>query len=198
MKSSIVIEGVLDVLQGGAETAAMIFDSMFVLGKAESMRRISRYTKQPLEFKTSWKESFKEHQKFHNLLNYLAKEGLIEKKGAARKSIWAITKKGKSSVEKMREMNTWSVSTANFKSDGGATATFKIVMYDIPAFEPNRKRLWLREALANLGFKMLQKSVWAGKKNIPKEFLEELRERKMLKYLQILEVAKRGTLRDIL
>ena len=71
-----------------------------------------------------------------------------------------------------------------------------MIAYDIPA-EKNEMRQWLRFALLALGFTILQKSVWVGKKVIPESFMRDLRARKMLSYVHILEVRKSGTLREV-
>ena len=69
-------------------------------------------------------------------------------------------------------------------------------MFDIPEKE-KWKRVWLREVLGLCGFKMLQRSVWAGKNKIPEEFLADLRNFNMLEYVHIFEVSKKGTLKEI-
>ena len=72
----------------------------------------------------------------------------------------------------------------------------KIITFDIPERE-RWKRAWLREALATLEFAMLHQSVWIGKNKIPEQFLEDLRDMNLLKYVHILEVSASGTLKEI-
>jgi len=45
-----------------------------------------------------------------------------------------------------------------------------------------------------LGFTMLQKSLWIGSNKIPEEFIEDLKEWKIIEYVHIFEVTKKGTL----
>lgn len=178
MKASMVIEKVLEILQGGAEATVEIFDVM-TSGYGESRRKISR-----------------DRQKFYNLLNYLKKQGFVESKKREKKSVWKITAKGREKLDLLKERNLYSKENAQYE-EGKSDSNFKIIVYDIPVNEGNKKRDWLRAALKNLGFTMLQKSVWVGKKKIPEEFLNDLNQRKMLKYVQILEVARTGTLREV-
>jgi len=70
---------------------------------------------------------------------------------------------------------------------------FIIVVFDIPEIQ-KRKRNWLRAALKNLDFKMVQKSVWFGRVKIPKEFLDHLCEMKLIDYVEIFEISKTGSL----
>lgn len=72
----------------------------------------------------------------------------------------------------------------------------KIVVFDIPESVAH-KRLWLRSVLKNLGYRMLQKSVWFGKSRIPVPLFHDLRKLGLLQFVEILAVTKTGTLRQI-
>ena len=67
---------------------------------------------------------------------------------------------------------------------------------DIPESE-RKKRAWLRSALKNLNFKMIQQSVWIGKVRIPEEFLRDLRNMHLTEYVEIFEISKAGSLQQI-
>ncbi len=69
----------------------------------------------------------------------------------------------------------------------------KIIAFDIPEAE-NTKRHWLCSVLKNLGFKMLQKSVWVGRNKFPEAFTGDLSRLGLLNYVEIFEVIKRGTM----
>ena len=71
---------------------------------------------------------------------------------------------------------------------------YKIVIFDIPE-RLSCQRIWLRSVLTNLGFKMLQKSVWIGDNKIPKELIKDFSKLKLLDYIEIFEVVKRGSLK---
>jgi hypothetical protein len=196
MKPSIIIEKILGLLQHQAEATVDIIDAM-MSPRGESYRKLKRGIKYgPRHFKTDWAETYRDNQKFYSLMNYLKNQGLVENKKQGAKSTWKITAKGVEKLKIIKHRNLYSQTSANY-GDAGSDTTQKIIAYDIPAAEGNRKRFWLRWALLNMGFKMLQKSVWVGKKKIPEEFMNDLRERKMLKYIQIFEVTKSGTLHEI-
>ena len=72
----------------------------------------------------------------------------------------------------------------------------KIIIFDIPEKE-RQKRDWLRSVLKNLKFSMLQKSVWAGKIKLPKQFLEDLSKNKIIPYVDIFTISKRVSLRKL-
>lgn len=74
--------------------------------------------------------------------------------------------------------------------------TLKIVVFDVPESVAH-KRLWLRSVLKNLDYRMLQKSVWTGKAQIPTSLLRDIRKLELLSFIEILAVTKTGTLRQI-
>jgi len=196
MRGSIVIEKILEVLQHGAEASVGILD-VFLSDYAESRRKLARGIKYgPRHFKTDWAEVFRDRQRFYSLLNYLKQQGLIEGKKEEGKSLWKITKQGLAKLKLLKERNRYSKEGAVY-AERGDDSSLKIIAYDIPVGEGEKKRGWLRWALKNLGFTMLQKSVWMGKRKVPEEFLRDLHERRLLPHVQIFEVAKRGTLKEI-
>ncbi|KKT88192.1 MAG: hypothetical protein UW89_C0010G0003 [Parcubacteria group bacterium GW2011_GWB1_45_10] len=73
--------------------------------------------------------------------------------------------------------------------------TVKIVLFDIKEKE-RAKRIWLCSALKNLGFRMLQKSAWAGENMIPKRLILDLDKLEILGDVEILEVLKPGSLKE--
>ena len=190
MRGSIIIEKILDVLQGGAEVTVGISDAIL----SGSYRKLK--AGRPFGFGTDWAEVFRDRQRFYSLLSYLKKQGLVENKKEGRGSLWKITKRGLEKLHILRERNRYSKESATYK-EGKAEGGLKIVAYDIPAEGNQKRRDWLRWALLNMGFTMLQKSVWVGKNKIPEEFVKDLRERRLLPYVQIFEVSNRGTLKEI-
>jgi len=61
-----------------------------------------------------------------------------------------------------------------------------VIIFDIPELE-RRRRNWLRSELKFLGFVQIQKSVWLGPSPLHKDFLEALRNLKILRYLKFFE-----------
>lgn len=72
----------------------------------------------------------------------------------------------------------------------------RIVSFDIPEHK-RVKRAWLRGALKQLEFSLRKQSCWIGTTKLPKEFMADLVELKLMQYVDILEVSKKGTLTEI-
>ena len=131
-----------------------------------------------------------EKQRFHVILHRLQKQGIIEKKQKGNMVSLFLTKRGEKMLKKIK-------SSLPLKSyEKKIEPTLKIVTFDIPEKE-RRKRDWLRTVLQNLGFSMLQKSVWTGKTKLPQELLEDLDSYHMTDYVEIFAVTKTGTLRKL-
>lgn len=71
-----------------------------------------------------------------------------------------------------------------------------IIAFDVPETE-RKKREWLRAVIKNLGFKMVQRSVWIGKIKIPKEFMNDLLKLRLVEFVEIFEISKTGSLKQI-
>ncbi len=134
-----------------------------------------------------------ERERFYKILSYCKKEGLIEKR--KDKKEWELTKKGLVELEGLEERKASARSFSSYTSAGDTI--LRIVIFDVPEKE-REKRAWIRGGLLALGFEMCQKSVWMGKRKIPKRFLEDLRDKEALQFVHIFEVAKKGSLNTIL
>jgi virulence-associated protein VapD len=197
MRTSPGIEVVLTILQQGAETAADILDAM-LSNYASSRRKLSRSLRYgPRRFKTDWAAAYRDRQKFFKLMDHLKRQGLIEPKQQGSQRRWRLTAAGRAKLPILRERNLYAREQARYENTG-PDINVKIITYDIPVKEGQRKRDWLRAVLQNLGFTMLQKSVWVGKRKVPEAFFEDLRARHMLDFVQVFAVAKSGTLRELL
>src|SRR3989344_7122562 len=118
-----------------------------------------------------------EAQEFYSLLNKLKRDGFVKKKKAKLGSVWNITKAGLNKLGLLKSRKTVKYSAEDDKK-------FKIIVFVVPELE-RWKRAWLREALVVLGFSILQRSVWVGTKKIPEDFLEDLREKRLINYIHI-------------
>ncbi len=192
MRFSPLIERILEILREGAANTADLLDAM-TSGYSESYRKLRRAAYYPRRSKSNRPVKYRESQKFYSLLYNLKKQGLIEKKNESRNSVWQIKPAGLEKLNEIKKNKIFSVSSINYQSEPD---NLKIITFDIPIRE-NHKRYWLRASLKALGFEMLQKSVWVGKKKIPEDFLKDLRERRMLDYVHIFAVSKTGSLREI-
>ncbi len=187
------MEMVLRILQGGAETAVNILDAM-TMPKSEFWRtRSKRMAGGGFHFDEDWAERYRDGKRFAALLNYLKQEGLVEQKAGK----WSVTDRGRSRLNETSDRNRWGAASSRY-AESGTDTTFKIITYDIPGTRDGQKqRQWLRSALKNLGFRLLQRSVWVGKRKIPERFMTDLRERKLLPAVQVFAVSKAGTLREL-
>ncbi|MFH1161749.1 MAG: hypothetical protein V1696_00505 [Candidatus Jorgensenbacteria bacterium] len=191
MRHGEAIPKILEILQAGAEASAGLFDA-FTSGYGASYRKFSRMAQSgPARFKTDWAESYREHQKFYTLLNKLKRDGLVVNEGKQRAAIWKITERGVAKL-KQRKKRVHLISTPPVYG-GGKGEKLYVISYDIPERE-RHKRAWLRAALLSLGFSPLQESVWVGKRLIPEDFIHDLREWDIVRYVHIFEVSKSGTL----
>lgn len=110
-------------------------------------------------------------------LSRMKKNGLLSKE----KDVWKITPLGKAILHQKHK------TLISFKEKVTITRKKKIIiMFDIP--ENRRKyRDWLRCELNNLGFELIQKSVWFGPE-LPKQFIQYLEEIHILKYVRFFKV----------
>lgn len=198
MKGDVSIK-ILEVIGDFAGTAADIFGAIvssnygasygklqYEISKRQN-RRIEKSTERDFEKQTK--------QKYYNMLYYLKQSGLIEEEQKNNERFFLLTKKGKEKLAYLKEQNKRRLpETVYLKEENNK---FVIVVFDIPELE-KRKREWLRAVLINLGFKMIQKSVWMGKVKIPKEFLEDLFKIKLVDFVEIFEISKTGSLEHLI
>ena len=113
-------------------------------------------------------------------LSRLQRNGFVERKGAKKKALWGLTRKGKLYLEENADILT------DLPKEDGLT---RIITFDIPEKERN-KRNWLRVHLTACGYRMLHKSVWIGKRHLPKDVVKKLGELHLLPYIHIITIEK--------
>lgn len=186
------VEFVLGLLEDAVSLTGEIMDAFFDSYPSRRVRRGS--SKRELSFARDF-SSAEEEQRFYAFFNTLKRQGLIEKqKKEGRQSFWKITRQGLERLSVIREKKKFSPRSALYEPEKGSTV--RVVIFDVPERE-RHKRVWLRAALLAMGFSFCQQSVWVGKSKIPKRFLEDLRDREMLSYVQIFEVTKEGSLERV-
>lgn len=137
-----------------------------------------------------------QRQRFYDMLYKLKKDGLIEEGIKNEKSFFKITSKGKHKIEKLKKRQADALPNNSYKERDLKSGKFTIAVFDIPEKE-RKKRAWLRSVLKNLNFKMIQQSVWAGKVKIPEDFLDDLKELHLIDYVEIFEISKSGSLKQL-
>ncbi|MEK9180020.1 MAG: CRISPR-associated endonuclease Cas2 [Patescibacteria group bacterium] len=131
-------------------------------------------------------------RRYYSLLHKLKRDGLIRLPNDEGKLI--ITKKGKLKLAALKQRVDNALPSANYQ----ITKSDKVIVvsFDIPE-KLRTKRGWLREALKNMGLKMVQQSVWIGKTKISPEFLKDASNLKILEFIEIFEISKSGSLKQI-
>jgi len=133
-------------------------------------------------------------QRYYLMILYLKRDGLIEEQINQGARSFILTLKGR---QRVRELRTKSKTILplpiyNFK----ASSNIVIIAFDIPE-KQSRKRVWLRSALKNMRFTMIQRSVWLGKVKIPKEFMTDLHHLQMTAFVEVFSITKSGSLRHL-
>ena len=182
-------ERIFEFLMDGAATSLYLFTAIVASPYGASQKQMERKFWE-LQERGSGKiraEDFaRRRNNFYSLLSHLKKDGLLESKNGK----WSITSPGKGKYKSILKR----LPLAQYKKE--QDPNLKIVIFDIPEKE-RYKRDWLRGRLLGMNFKMLQKSVWAGKVKLPKEFIEDLRDLKLIRYVEIFAVTKSGSLRNL-
>ena len=199
---------ILKKLDVGMLGMADLFDFLFLSGRINNAYHLGKedykaFKRRSLQRRAAMHaehDAADEKQRFYNLMYRLESQGLITKEKRGVKTILAITQKG---IEKYRAFKK---QPAKEKADIIPRAlrhvypqikspTSIIISFDIPEKEKH-KRAWLRGALRNLDFKILHASVWLGENALPKELLDDCRHMKIMRYIHIFAVSKKGTISE--
>jgi len=189
MHRSDVTAKILEALVDGAKESIYLLVAIQEAGYGASRKKIERKIEEVRSrgFLHNHPRDFeRKRRNFYSMLSKLKKDGIIDKNGAK----WIVTAKGKARLRGATD----SLPSKKYKT--GNDATLKIVIFDIPEAE-RAKRDWLRSQLRNIGFQIIQRSVWAGKKKIPEAFLKDLRDMRILEYIEIFTVTKGGSIEEL-
>ncbi len=177
---------------------AELWEAICVAGYGASQGEILRIKeKKHSERAQSRKEREKEMRllyKYSNLLSKLKRENCIVENKKDGRRFFTLTFLGHRKRKKLHEQLSDSPPPPYYPHEKGTKIL--IVTFDIPE-SMRRKRDWLRAVLKNMELQMVQKSVWIGKTKIPEDFLEDLRELKLLEFVEIFEISNTGSLHHI-
>ncbi len=182
---------ILGLLRHKAATAAEILEA-FRLSSPDAFKvtkNLLGHMDVPKFDYAAWKRQ--EEKKFYTLLSKMRHEGLIKKEKFENGKIWELTKKGFNHLEKISGFPGIVLPQKKYKKEKSNDLT--LIVFDIPE-KYKYKRAWLRKYLIDLGFQILQKSVWIGKYEIPEDFLYDLKDLNLLDNMHILKVNKTGSL----
>lgn len=115
-----------------------------------------------------------------SMFSRMQKEGLVERSGSKKRSMWSITKNGRIFIKNK---------SATRKTAPVSDGIIRLVTFDIPEKEKN-KRKWIRRELAYLNYKILQKSVWIGTTPFTEDFIHDLKFLHLDRYIHIFSVNK--------
>ncbi|MFH1188379.1 MAG: CRISPR-associated endonuclease Cas2 [bacterium] len=188
MRRGEIIKNILENLEAGISDSIDLFEAILISGYGASYRTIdSNLTKIQLNHGISDTARERKKQNFYCLLSKLKKEGFVEK----NESNYTLTRLGR---WKLKQLSLYLPFKTSYKQE--KDSSFKIIIFDIPE-KKRYKRDWLRSVLTELGFQKLQRSVWAGKKKVPEDFINDLKEFQLLEYIDIFAVTKTGTIKVI-
>lgn len=129
----------------------------------------------------------KEYQRAASLVSYLKRKGFIEQREG---KMWKLTERGLLRLQKNTAVSKYIPISKHHRVGDDQ---MRVVIFDVP--EDRRKhREWLRFSLQNLGFELLQKSVWIGKSKLPEEFFSQLQEFELLPCVHIFAVQEAGSI----
>ncbi len=193
---------ILSVLDESKDLTLDALGLMLIGGKVAGPARIARERERFLEQRQEQREHKHEERRamcrFYAMVRYLEQDGMVHKIVEERGVIVTITRQGKQKLRLLENAMEASLPTARYGAKpevAGSGVT--IVTFDIPEGE-RRKRDWLRNALRDLGFTMVHKSVWMGKGGVPEDFLRDVRDLALGDYVEIFQITKAGSLRKML
>lgn len=160
------------------------------LGKALRELEYRKADRMPRAYRL--REAKEKKQRVYNLLYQLQKDQLV---AGSHELGFHLTGRGMHILDRLRKRRERAVPPPTYEVK--KTDTLIVFVFDIP--EGDRyKRSWVRSALKNLDFTMLQKSVWIGKTKLPKSFLDDLGRLDLFPYVHIFSVSKVGTISSFL
>ena len=188
-------ELLLKILEKIGQTAVNLIDlpDVFAAPYGSSLGRIrgSLYPQKRSE-PTYAEKQVQAKKAYRDLLYRLRKDGLVtEGDGRVR-----LSQAGLKLMEKLKLRHTQFLPSPRMY-ESHQENSLKIIVFDIPE-KQRGKRQWLRSVLTNLGYRLLQKSVWTGKAKIPPSLLEDFRRLDLLSHVEILQVTRAGSLRSVI
>jgi|SRR3989338_3571497 len=189
MKGEIIYK-ILDFLEDTSMDSVNFWSAILKAGYGATTGKIDR------EYKIASEKTYYyrlEREKKRHLQKYLSKlknQGLITENSS--KQI-ILSQKGKKKLGVLK--NNKILNKNSYHKQAGDKVI--IISYDLPT-PFNKERDILRDILKMLGFNMIHKSLWVGKVKIPKDFVVAIEKLGILKFIEILEVTKNGSLNQLI
>ena len=187
-----ITEKILNVLFAVALSTGDVIEAMLTSPYGSSYPYLEKRISEIESGRRQNEENFRKDKIFRNLLYRLQKDGLIKKdpKGI----LWRLTTSGKEELHLLRKYRKQYPSLAKYPEV--EEGELKVISFDIPE-RYKHKRNWLRGVLRVFEFQMVHKSVWAGRAQLPREFLDDLRDLDLVQYVEIFAATKAGSLEKL-
>ncbi|OHA02301.1 MAG: hypothetical protein A3J58_00550 [Candidatus Sungbacteria bacterium RIFCSPHIGHO2_02_FULL_52_23] len=130
---------------------------------------------------------------YSSILNRLKREGLVLRSGSKRSSLWKISSKGRLVLGEQQKATPRPIQHLTYDVLPPEDEAVRLITFDIPE-KQRTKRDWLRTELLACGYKLLQKSVFIGRRPLPEEFLKMIEALSLGPYIHFVGIDKKGTL----
>jgi len=185
-----ILYKILDFLEDASAGTADFFSAFLAAGYGASMGKIDREYRKVSSARHARELERGRRRRLQKYFSKLKAQGLIMENSDEHITLSPKGKKMLTILKKNKILD-----KDSYQKQAGNRVI--IVSYDLPT-PFNKERDILREILKRLGFTIVHKSVWVGKVKIPKEFLIAIEKLGILKYIEILEVTKRGSLNQLI
>lgn len=134
------------------------------------------------------RDFYANRQATYSLLNRLKRDGCLKKSKTAGKSraAWKITALGLKKLDFLKKKKEKARAIENFNGFLDKRG-FNLVIFDIPE-KQQEKRKWLRNLLTSIGYSMIQKSVWIGRRKPSRKFYEKLEEFCLSSFVKVVDI----------
>ncbi len=122
---------------------------------------------------------------------HLKREGLVNQ---GRRGYAALSNEGRRFLERSFG---YPSRARRYSNSGSASKILTMVIFDIPE-KQREKREWLRFHLRDLGFRLVQGSVWLGNAPLPAELIKDLKHHELLSCVHIFSIDRAGTMTSLL
>ncbi|HEY4715390.1 MAG TPA: hypothetical protein VIH31_02695 [Candidatus Paceibacterota bacterium] len=180
---------ILDALADRAMEAADFIDVFLSVGYGASFSKFDYEHSKRADRRLEHQVGREHKRKLQKYISKLKSDGFV-----SENTYGQILLSGKGQEKLSKFKGRLNVNKNNYQKEPGTELI--IVSYDIPK-EFNRERDILRDLMKLLGFKIIHQSVWVGKVKLPKQFIIDLENMGILEYVEIMEVTKKGSLKNI-
>lgn len=184
-----LLYNILDFVADRSMDQVDFFEAFLKAGYGASLGRLEHEHRKIARRREKYTYQREEKRRFLKYLSALKQDGLILEHTKGQIKISAVGKKKLKLLNRNKILN-----ASNFQKE--KSDRILIITYDLPV-KFNKERSKLREILRILDFHKIQQSVWVGKSKIPLNFIRALKEANILKYVEILEVTKKGSLVEL-